>query len=66
MILVNIPFAIGWFILYSSSEVSHILFGMAVLGVAIGLMEPSMTCYVGEIWYEFELKRATVGKQFSI
>lgn len=39
MIMVNIPFALGWFMLYRATEVWEIFGGFAMLGMAIGLME---------------------------
>lgn len=50
MILVNIPYAIGWSILYQATEVWQIYVAFALLGLAIGLMEAAVFTYVGEIW----------------
>lgn len=50
MILVNIPFAIGWYMLYQSTEVYEVFGGMAILGMAIGLREAAVITYLGEIW----------------
>ncbi|XP_031620827.1 facilitated trehalose transporter Tret1-like [Contarinia nasturtii] len=49
MILVNIPFAIGWYTLYQASTVSHVFIGITFLGLAIGLMESAIVTYIGEI-----------------
>lgn len=50
MIFVNIPFIIGWFLLYQATQIWHLFFGLSVLGLAIGLMEASVMTYVGEVW----------------
>lgn len=48
MIMVNIPFALGWFMLYRATEVWEIFGGFAMLGMAIGLMEAGK-------WHAIEL-----------
>lgn len=53
MILVNIPFAIGWYMLYRATAVWEIFFGFAMQGLAIGLMEAPIVTYLGEIWWDF-------------
>lgn len=47
MILVNIPFAIGWFMLYQATTVSEVFIGITFLGLAIGLMEAPIVTYIG-------------------
>ncbi|XP_055305860.1 facilitated trehalose transporter Tret1-like [Sitodiplosis mosellana] len=49
MILVNIPFAIGWFLMYRASAVWEIFVGMGLQGLAIGLLEAPILTYLGEI-----------------
>lgn len=39
MILVNIPFAIGWLVLHQTTAVWHIYFAFAMLGLGIGLVK---------------------------
>lgn len=46
MIFVNIPFAIGWLILFQATQVWHIIVGFAMHGLAIGLMESSVFTYM--------------------
>lgn len=56
MILVNIPFAIGWLLLYQCREVWHIFWGLISLNLAAGLAKATLMSYIGEIWWEmFEL-----------
>lgn len=50
MILVNIPCFLGWISLYFSTSHTHVFIGMAMLGLASGLMESPVVIYVGEIW----------------
>lgn len=50
MILVNIPFIIGWYMLCQASAVWEIYTGFVVLGIAIGLSEAPVITYLGEIW----------------
>lgn len=50
MILVNIPLAIGWFLVYQGDAVWKIFTGCAFLGLSVGLMEASLITYLGEIW----------------
>lgn len=52
MILVNIPYFLGWFVLWHSSSVNEIILGFILLGLAVGLMEAAVVTYLGEIWYE--------------
>ncbi|XP_031636111.1 sugar transporter ERD6-like 4 [Contarinia nasturtii] len=49
MILVNIPSAIGWFLMYRSKLVWHVFVGMGLQGFSIGLMEAPILIYLGEI-----------------
>lgn len=50
MILVNIPFAIGWIMLFVANDVWLVFVGFAMQGLAIGLMEAPVLTYLGEIW----------------
>lgn len=52
MILVNIPFVIGWLTLHQASSVTEIFIGFLILGLAVGLMEAPVVTYLGEIWYK--------------
>lgn len=45
MQLVNIPFALGWFMLYRADEVWEIFAGFGILGFGIGMMESSIVTY---------------------
>lgn len=47
MIAANIPFAIGWFMLYRAEEVSYIYIGLGFLGLAYGVAEAAIVTYVG-------------------
>lgn len=49
MILMNIPFIIGWFMLYQAKFVWQIFVGFALLGFSIGLTV-QVSVYFGEIW----------------
>lgn len=50
MILVNIPYLIGWLTLYQATSVAEIFIGFVMLGLAVGLMEAPVVTYLGEIW----------------
>lgn len=50
MLLVNIPFVIGWVAIRQASGVEQIFLGFLLLGLAKGLMEAAVTTYHGEIW----------------
>lgn len=50
MIVVNIPSAIGWFLMYRAGTLWEIFLGVGLQGFAIGLMEAPILTYVGEIW----------------
>lgn len=52
MIFVNIPFAIGWFMLYRATAFWQVCFAFVMFGLAIGFMQSSVANYVGEIWFE--------------
>lgn len=51
MILVNIPYLIGWFTLSQATSVPEVFIGFVMLGLAVGLMEAPTVTYLGEIWY---------------
>lgn len=53
MIIVNIPFVIGWLMLFRATAVWEVFFGFAMQGLAIGLMEAPVVTYLGEIWWEW-------------
>lgn len=63
MFFVNIPFAIGWFILCRATTFWEVCFAFVMFGLAIGFMQSSVANYVGEIWFEpfssFESKSNT-------
>lgn len=50
MILVNLPLALGWFILYQANSVWAVFLGSVILGLAVGLLESPIYVYLGEIW----------------
>lgn len=50
MIIVNIPYAIGWFLLCRATTIWEIFVGSAMHGFAIGLVGSPVYAYVGEIW----------------
>lgn len=50
MILVNIPYFMGWIMLYRASSVFEVFFAFLMLGLAVGLMEAPIVTYLGEIW----------------
>lgn len=46
LFVVNIPYVIGWYLLYSSSHLWEIFLGNATLGLAVGLMKsPNVIIY---------------------
>lgn len=47
MIVINIPFAIGYYWLFQATEVWHIFFGFGMLGFGAGLMRAPMAVYIG-------------------
>ncbi|XP_031635118.1 facilitated trehalose transporter Tret1-like [Contarinia nasturtii] len=49
MIIVNIPLAFGWFILYKANSVWAVFLGSIVLGLSVGLLESPIYVYLGEI-----------------
>ncbi|XP_055307919.1 solute carrier family 2, facilitated glucose transporter member 8-like, partial [Sitodiplosis mosellana] len=49
MILVNIPYALGWFMIHQGDAIWKILTGCASFGLGIGLMEAPIITYLGEI-----------------
>lgn len=51
MILVNIPYAIGWFTLYRAILQWEVFLGFVMLGLSIGLMESPVLTFLGEIWF---------------
>ena len=49
MMLVNIPQAIAWYVLYSASEVIHFYIVAAVMGITIGFLDAPVVAYIGEV-----------------
>lgn len=49
MIIVNVPFAIAWFLMYQAKHVSHLFIANSLLGLSVGLMESPVMTYLGEI-----------------
>lgn len=49
MFIVNIPFIIGWLMLYLSKSVVEIFIAYSLLGFGIGLVEAPIISYLGEI-----------------
>lgn len=47
MILVNIPFIAGWFLLYIGNDIFKIYSGFILLGVGLGVMETPVVLYIG-------------------
>ncbi|XP_031639030.1 facilitated trehalose transporter Tret1-like [Contarinia nasturtii] len=50
MMIVTIPYAIAWFMMYNAGSVAEIFVANSLLGFGIGLMEAPIMTYVGEIW----------------
>lgn len=50
LICVNVPYAIGWIMLYYANSLTVINIAFALLGLGIGLMEAPIFTYIGEIW----------------
>lgn len=48
LLLVNIPYAIAWFILWRSTSLWHIFAGNCVLGIAVGIMKTPAMTYISE------------------
>ncbi|XP_055302407.1 facilitated trehalose transporter Tret1-like [Sitodiplosis mosellana] len=49
MILVNMPLAIGWLMIYQGDAIWKIFTGCALHGLGMGLMEGPLVTYLGEI-----------------
>ncbi|XP_055308983.1 facilitated trehalose transporter Tret1-like [Sitodiplosis mosellana] len=49
MIIVNLPLAIGWFMVYQGDVFWKIISGYALLGLGVGMMEAPLITYLGEI-----------------
>lgn len=49
MLLVNIPFIVGWFMLYNATTVTEVFVAHSLLGLGVGLMESPIITYIGEI-----------------
>ena len=50
MILVNIPFFVGWFILYRATTLWEIFAGFVILGVTVAIVVVPLMNFAGEIW----------------
>lgn len=50
MLIANIPFIVGWFLLYNASSVAEIFGGIILLGFSMGLIESPIVTFIGEIW----------------
>lgn len=50
MIIVNIPFIIGWLTLYQSTSIVEIFIAYGLVGFGVGLVEAPVISYLGEIW----------------
>lgn len=50
MILVNIPYLVGWLMLYRANSVLEVFLAFIMLGMAVGLMEAPIVTYLGEVW----------------
>lgn len=53
MLIVNVPFIIGWSLLYYASSVIQIFIAIATLGLGVGMSESPTITYIGEIWYRY-------------
>lgn len=49
MLISNIPFIIAWMMMYYANQVWHILVAYALMGFGVGLMQPPVITYIGEI-----------------
>lgn len=49
MLIVNVPFIIGWFMLYNATSVVEVFIANSCLGFGVGLMESPILTYIGEI-----------------
>lgn len=50
LFMVNIPFAVSWWLLYSSTTLLQIFIGNTLLGLAVGLLKAPNFAYIGETW----------------
>lgn len=50
MIIVNVPLAIAWYLMYSATSVWQIFIANILLGIGTGFMESTVIIYVGEVW----------------
>lgn len=65
VMLTNVPFAIGWFMLYQSTEIWHIFIGEMLLLLSEGLVKTTMTTYAGEVWWDFFYQNLSFLNWFS-
>lgn len=45
MMIVNVPYALAWFMMYNASSVAEIFIANSLLGFGIGLMEAPIMTY---------------------
>ena len=51
MMVVNVPLVVAWFMMYSASQVWHILLATLLLGLGAGLMESPIVIKSDRISY---------------
>nr|XP_018916839.1 PREDICTED: facilitated trehalose transporter Tret1-like [Bemisia tabaci] len=49
MTLINVPFIVGWILLYYASSVTGLFAAVLVMGIGIGFCEAPIAAYLGEI-----------------
>lgn len=52
LICLNIPFLIGWIILYQATQVWQIFFAVALQTMAVSFVKTILITFCGEIWFE--------------
>lgn len=50
MIIVNVPLAAAWFMMYNANQVLYIFIANTLLGICGSFLEAPVIAYVGEIW----------------
>lgn len=51
MMVVNIPYAVAWLMMFNASSIVEIFIANSLLGFGIGLMESSIMTYVSIYYY---------------
>lgn len=51
MMVVNIPYAVAWAMMFNASSIVEIFIANSLLGFGIGLMESSIMTYVSIYYY---------------